>query len=315
MMTDARKLNIIGVDAGGSKTEIILSDAEGRVQARALRGTGNPNDVGVDACVDIIADAVGELLKGTMPDALFAGISGAGSGDNAQRIRQGLIDRLGDGCAVEVGTDAQNLLAMGKDRGDTAALICGTGSAIFFERDGHIHRVGGWGYLFDHGGSGYDIGRDALAELLAAEEGFAPYGELCGILSDRLQSSAHDALAKIYSGGKAYIASFAHCVSEAFTRGDAAAEKIILKNVDAVCSRLEILKKLYGAEGELICGGGLFNDADFSSLLAQKARAIGFELYIPKLPQSFGACVRAAELVSKVDRVAFGKCFNNSYKQ
>lgn len=313
MTADARKLRIVGVDAGGSKTEILLLDAEGRVLARALRGTGNPNDVGVDACADMMIDAIRLLMPERRPDAVFAGISGAGSGDNAERISKRLRDALG--CAVEVGTDAKNLLAMGRSRAQTSALICGTGSALFFEHEGEVKRIGGWGYLFDRGGSAYDIGRDAICELLGAEDGTAPFGELCTLVKGKLGRSAHEALADIYAGGKAYVASFARCVFEARASGDTAAERIIEENIDALCGRLEALSLLYGASGELVCGGGLFADAYFCARLGERAAVLGFDVCVPTLPQSFGASVRAVALLGIERSESFESNFADSYEK
>ena len=87
------KKRIVGIDAGGTKTEFVLCNGEGAVYKRALRGTGNPNDIGVEPCVAMLVDGISELCGKDAPDAIFAGISGAGSGDNAARIAEALRAR------------------------------------------------------------------------------------------------------------------------------------------------------------------------------------------------------------------------------
>lgn len=292
---------IIGVDAGGTKTEIVLCDCDGNVIRRALRGTGNPNDIGITACAALIADGIGELCGEDNPAAVFAGVSGAGVGSNGEGIKT-LLKKSFPKSKIEVGTDASNLLASGRGTDDLSALICGTGTALFVSCGGKEYRIGGWGCLFDDGGSAYDLGREAIRLLLGAEENLWSYGKLCELLSSALGGSAHDGLAEVYAKGKAYIASFAPLVFEAAAQGDAQAESIVEKSAEAVCRRLDYARKLYRAGGELVCGGGLFNSSAFSELISEKAEKIGFQTYIPKLPQSYGACVKARNLVSTLDQ-------------
>ena len=308
MMKDKR---VVGIDAGGTKTEFVLCDGEGAVYKRALRGTGNPNDIGIDPCVAMLVDGISELCGKDAPDAIFAGISGAGSGDNAARIAEALRARY-SGTTVEVSNDASNLLASGKSDGDSAALICGTGTALFVQRDGKEHRVGGWGYLFDRGGSAYDLGRDAIRATLAAEEKLIPEGELCKRVREALGESAHVALADIYKKGKAYIASFARITVECAEIGDATAVAIVKDSILALGKRVEKAVELYGETPELICGGGLFNSSYFSSLLSAELEKYGVSIYIPEHSQIFGACVRAAKLVESIDKGLFAENFRNT---
>lgn len=308
MMKDKR---VVGIDAGGTKTELVLCGCDGVIYKRALRGTGNPNDIGVEPCVAMLVDGISELCGKASPDAIFAGISGAGSGDNARLIANAL-STFYPSTAIEVATDASNLLASGKSDGDSAALICGTGTALFLQRDGKEHRVGGWGYLFDRGGSAYDLGRDAIRATLAAEEKLIPEGELCRRVREKLGNSAHVALADIYKNGKAYIASFARMTVECAEIGDATAVAIVKDSISALGRRVEKAEELYGETPELICGGGLFNSSYFSSLLSAELEKYGVSIYIPEHSQIFGACVRAAKLVGSIDKGIFAENFRNT---
>lgn len=305
---------VVGIDAGGTKTELVLCNGMGEVLGRVFRGTGNPNDIGIDNCVALLTDGIRELCKDSSPDAIFAGISGAGSGNNSVEIRKALESAFPNS-AMAVSTDASNLLASGKSCGDSAALICGTGTALFVQREGVEYRIGGWGYLFDRGGSAYDLGRDAIRAALAAEEKLIPEGELYRRVKAELGEGAHSALAEIYRQGKAYIASFARIAVECAERGDEVAVRIVNDSISALSNRTEAAIKLYGDIPELICGGGLFNSEYFSSLLANSVRKYGVELYIPSLPQSFGACVRAVGLIGEIDKAKFAESFAATLKK
>lgn len=301
----------VGIDAGGTKTELVACNSGGEVLGRAFRGTGNPNDIGTDACAEMLADGIRELCGERMPDAIFAGISGAGSGNNAQKIRNALASGFSDS-AVEVSTDAANLLASGRSSGDSAALICGTGTALFIQRGGEQRRIGGWGYLFDNGGSAYDLGRDAIRATLANEEGLIPDTELCRRVRESLGRDAHAALADIYKGGKAYIASLARITVKCAEGGDGVAVAIVRESIASISERVKAAVSIYGEIPELICGGGLFNSEHFSLLLSKEVAKYGVELYLPSLPQSFGACVRAAELLCEIDKRAFAENFSRT---
>lgn len=295
---------LVGIDAGGTKTDVVLCNGAGEVLGRTFRGTGNPNDIGTLACAQMMLDGIRELCGERTPDAVFAGVSGAGSGNNSQEIRRALLSAL-QNSRVEVGTDALNLLASGKSEGDTAALICGTGTALFLERKGELKRIGGWGYLFDDGGSAYDLGRGAIRAALAVEEGLIEDCPLYRRLTESLGRDAHASLADIYKGGKAHVASFAQMTVECAESGDGVAQRILMQSVSAIGKRVELAVSLYGDIPELVSGGGLFNSAYFTSLLSEEVRAHGAELYIPSLPQSFGACVRAAALCGKLSKSEF----------
>ncbi len=305
------KKRVVGIDAGGTKTEFLLCSGEGVVYKRTFRGTGNPNDIGVEACIDMLSEGISALCGSEAPDAVFAGISGAGSGDNAKRIKEALCTAY-PSSVVEVCTDAANLLASGKSDGDSAVLICGTGTALFVQKSGEMHRIGGWGNLFDRGGSAYDLGRDAIRATLAAEEKLIPDGELCRCVREKLGAEAHTALADIYKNGKAYIASFARKAVECAENGDPAAVEIIDESISALCKRVAKAKELYGDCPELICGGGLFNSKYFFSRLEKALEEQGVSLYIPEHPQVFGACVRAAKLVGSIDKMSFFENFGIS---
>ena len=306
------RIRLIGVDAGGTKTDILLCDGNGRVLGRRICGSGNVNDVGAEACFLMISGAIGELLGETEPDAIFIGASGAISGDGPLLLAK-MRERYPE-TKVLLENDTANLLAMARSDEDNAiALICGTGSIIYVKRGDELLRIGGWGHLFDEGGSAYDIGRDALRVLLAAEEGTVPFGELCRLTLERLGAeSAHSVLSELYKKDKTAVSSLAPAVFEADELGDEAAKDIILRNIEVIKKKLSDAKSAFGAQGEIVCGGGLFNSKTFCEMLADRVEPLGFTLYIPTLPQSLGASIRAAMAVDKIDKKQFAENFKNT---
>ena len=284
----------VGIDAGGTKTDFLLCDENENQIKRVILGAGNPNDIGIDACLELLSAGLDELCADVTPDAVFAGISGGGYGENAARIRELLTSRF-PSSAVDNGTDAINLLYSSKSDGNVGALICGTGSVIFVRRGGELVRFGGWGHLFDNGGSAYDFGKEAIARLLLCEEadGEALKSPLCTLVLEKLGGSAHDSLNSIYAKGKTYIASFAPLVFEAASCGDEAAQRIIDMNVDVVAGRLNFVRSALGDLDEVVCAGGLFNSPLYFELLSRKSE---LKLSLLTLPPVVGACRRAMKI-------------------
>ena len=289
-------MKIVGIDAGGTKTEFLLCDESETVLKRVVLGTGNPNDIGIEACISLLAKGLDELCGDEIPDAVFAGVSGGGFGENCEKIRAFLEARYPTS-KVANGTDAINLLYCASTAENCGALICGTGSALFIRRGEEILRMGGWGHLFDLGGSGYDIGRDAIRVLLEAEETAQEKLDLplCKALRARLGRSAHEILGDFYTKGKSYIASFAPLVFEALEAGDTDAQRIVEANAQAVADRISLAVRTWGALSQIICAGGLFSSSFFFDALSAR---VDVPLFVPDVSPAMGACRKALSLVS-----------------
>lgn len=285
----------VGIDVGGTKTDFLLCDENEKQIKRVTLGAGNPNDIGIDACISLLSSGLDELCGDIVPDAVFAGVSGGGYGENAERIRTFLKRRFPDS-AVDNGPDALNLIYCSESRGNVGALICGTGNVFFLRTEQELLRFGGWGHLFDNGGSAYDIGRDALRFMLDCEESSpsALLSPLCSLLRNKLGASIHDSLAAVYAKGKPYIASLAPLVFEAYAQGDATAAAIIESNVNSVAARISVVKSTVDSIDEIICAGGLFNSSAFFELLSKK---VDVPLVLLSIPPVVGACRGARDLV------------------
>ena len=289
-------MHFVGIDAGGTKTDFLLCDENESILKQITLGAGNPNDIGIDACLELLSTGLDALCENSVPDAVFAGVSGGGFGENAERIRSFLKKRF-PLSFVDNGSDAINLLYCSKSNATVGALICGTGNVIFIRKNHELLRFGGWGHLFDSGGSAYDFGKMAIAHLLSCEENnhASLSTPLCTYVHDKLNSTAHEALNSIYAKGKTYIASFAPLVFEAFLQGDIEAKAIIDYNVDVVADKLNLLNSSIGPLDEVICAGGLFNSSLFYNLLSKKVKT---PLSLLTVPPALGACRRAIALIN-----------------
>ena len=252
-----------GVDGGGTKTELLLCRRDGRILARLRTEGCNPNDIGLEPAFAILSSGIRRLLElgGAEEDrvaSLFAGLSGGSTGDLQPRINRLLRDAFPQIGQIENGSDAVNILTAGLGAGDGCAVICGTGSACFVRTGGVIRRIGGWGYLLDRYGSGYDIGRDAVIAALRQQDGRGRATLLTRLLEEKLGQPVPAAVSELYRGGKRLLASFAPLVFAAQAAGDQAACDILDRNMEELAGLINAAGRLFapssGAPSQAPCG-------------------------------------------------------------
>jgi N-acetylglucosamine kinase-like BadF-type ATPase len=169
----------LGFDGGGTKTDCFLVDAENKVLAHATAGPSNPIRAGYAKAWFTLSDAADLVLerchlKSSDILGICAGIGGAGRDVVARRIAV-FLERGFPEAAVLVTTDLDITLQAAVGDGEGVILVVGTGSAAYGrDAEGHIARAGGRGPWFSDEGSGFDIGRRALAAVVRAEEKRGP---------------------------------------------------------------------------------------------------------------------------------------------
>lgn len=300
---------IIGIDAGGTKTagvaaaldEVLLDALAPGARTVSLTAEGaNPNDLGARAAGETVARLALELCEDWSEEfggearlaALFCAAAGATScreefiGETARRVRE-----IYPAALVDADSDAAGLLSLGLGAGgDGCALISGTGSSCFTRIGGKIGRIGGWGYLLDGLGSGYDLGRDAISEALRFHDG---RGGSTAIREAVLEKTGgrlpEEMIYDFYKLGKPFIASFASCVFEAEKAGDAAARAILDRNMAYLAELVETAARSFGSSFRTVLGGGIItkNPTALNRLAALVPPAC--ELYIPEHPAEYGA--------------------------
>lgn len=169
----------IGVDGGGSKTELILVDAAGEIVARHLAPGCNPSQVGPEQACAILTEALAALLAGAGIENLQSKISHtalfmAGSPLFWMEVAQTLT---GFG-RVTAEADSAPVLELATGGAPGLVLHAGTGSFVITRApDGSVHYSGGLGWKFGDPGSGFDIGRRALALALLELQATSPLAD------------------------------------------------------------------------------------------------------------------------------------------
>jgi glucosamine kinase len=186
-MSDPESEIVVGIDAGGSKTRVIIATLAGE-QIAEIVGPGAAMAPGnADTCADTIAAAVVAALEsaeltGVIPRVLYAGVAGTGR-ESEQIALQDALSRREIADEVVVETDASIALADAFGDRSGVILIAGTGSIAFGRSPaGMLARCGGWGFTFGDEGSGAWIGRRALSVVAAAHDGREPETTLTGAI-------------------------------------------------------------------------------------------------------------------------------------
>jgi glucosamine kinase len=167
---------VIGIDAGGTKTEALLADGSGQIVARARRGGANLAAHGELAVEKTLHEVIDETLgeHDIRPAAICLGIAGVDRPDDATVIRA-IMRRIGARARVLVTNDALIALVAGAGLSPGVVVIAGTGSIAYGVNAQNVAaRAGGWGYILADEGSGYWLGRQALRAVVRASDGRGP---------------------------------------------------------------------------------------------------------------------------------------------
>ena len=301
----------LGIDGGGTKTELAVVSASGSVLKRIIKPGCNPNDIGFEKTAEIITSGINEILvEYPTVKSIFCGIAGASTGNFSDKL-YAILNNIYPKVETKIQSDAANLFAI-CDQADIA-LISGTGSVALVKSGVGFKRLGGWGYLFDRAGSAYDIGRDAIAEALKEEDTLKEPSAINRMLCEKMNTtSVWEHINSLYNGGKSYIASFAPLVFDAYKEGDPIAHSIIDENAKALATLLNEGVDLYGANPIAVANGGLFEH--YSDILTYHIKKYSnVNLIVSDLPPIYGACRKACSIAYCQESSSFYENFKKTY--
>ena len=228
----------LGIDGGGTKTEFVLCDSSGKIIKKYLSDGCNPNDVGIDICLEIIKNGCNEVCSDIefRNVSVFAGIAGVSSGNYCEIIKN-YFKSLGF-YKADCSSDTKLAVAATLGEKDGITVIMGTGIVVIIQKAGQLKTIGGYNYFFDKGGSAFNIGHDAISYALLCEERNMTATPLYESVKAKCGTdSVYSNLKKIYTEGKQYIAQFACCVTETYYT-DIQSQKITDYNMQCVADMI-----------------------------------------------------------------------------
>ncbi len=251
----------IGVDGGGTKTELILIDAAGKVLAGHIAPGCNPSQVGPEQARALLTEALAALRArhpgGTVEQTL---ICTAGS---PPFWREFAATLAGYGRVTTI-DDSRPVLELATDGQPGLVLHAGTGSFVAARApDGAIHYAGGLGWRFGDPGSGFDLGRRglglALLELQAARGGAAPLSPLAAALCTHTGLADYPANSRLFysdPGANALIAGFAPRVLELAAADCGPAQQVVADSITDLARQADtVIHRLFPRPAaKLPCG-------------------------------------------------------------
>lgn len=214
---------VLGLDGGGTQTRVAVADLAGCIAGQGVSGACNLAAVSPpEALANALASADIALTRaGAERDnvaAICAGVAGWSYTDRRMQFAQGLQAAFPK-AQIHVEPDYGIALAGATGGSPGVIVIAGTGSAAYGENAaGETHRTGAYGYLIDDSGSGYGIGRRAIAAVLSAADGTGPPTSLTEkILPVLGLTSLAEIIPGVYGGGisRVQIAGLSRTVAEA----------------------------------------------------------------------------------------------------
>ncbi len=234
---------VAGVDGGGTRTGVLLLARDGTTAGRAEGPAALVRPDHPAAAARVVADTVRRAAAAAgaaLPlPALWAGLAGAGRPSVRRDLEAALRDEQ-IARTVRVGTDVQAAFHDAFGAGPGVVVVAGTGSVVLgAAQDGRRLQVGGWGGVMGDEGSGYHVGVSALRAVARAADGRAPPTALTAAVLDHLGlARPRDLPAWAESAAKADIAALAPLAIRTARSGDAAAQTIVRRALDALGDQL-----------------------------------------------------------------------------
>ncbi|MDP1579813.1 MAG: BadF/BadG/BcrA/BcrD ATPase family protein [Candidatus Didemnitutus sp.] len=270
----------IGVDGGGTKTELILVDDAGRIVAQHAASGCNPSHVGPERARAVVGGALDALLAAApAPFARNALVSTQFFMAGSPAFWREFAASLTDFGEVKTAPDSWPVLELATEGAPGLALHAGTGSFIVArDLDGKIHSAGGLGWKLGDPGSGFDMGRRAIARALLEMQGWGEPSVLSTELRAHTGLQDAPAITRYFYAEPAanvQIAAFAPRVLATAASGCLPAQTIVVASLGELVTQARFLTaKLFPAPAApLACGlsGPILNHA--VSVYALKAIA------------------------------------------
>lgn len=271
----------IGLDVGGSSTELLAESDSTQTRVRLYGPGANLQRVGFEQTVAVLQELIEQALRhyaGAIGLSICAGIAGAGRKKDQELVARRLQQVLSDGgrnVLVRVVHDAEIALEAAFEGESGVVIIAGTGSVLLGRsRRGQIAVVGGWGYLLGDEGSGFALGRAGLQAVAHALDG-GPATLLRELLAKRFGLNTRDAIIHHVYQDRWPLQEFAPVVLEAAREGDAVALRIVEDQVAQLVTQLEwLLWKLEEVAPRVALAGGLTEEPFYVDCLRRRLQAI-----------------------------------------
>ena len=184
---------LVGIDAGASKTRVIVMEAKNKKIVGEAYGIGaNFQELGAAGTARVIAEtcklALDPILlwkdREKVDIKIGAGVAGCGR-ENEQLALRNALNQLMVFNDLIIEDDGKTALLSAWQGKPGIVLIAGTGSIAYaLDNDGVFYRSGGWGPLLGDAGSGCWLGLRGLGNALKRSDRYNKNDKLKFLLKD-----------------------------------------------------------------------------------------------------------------------------------
>jgi len=287
-------MHVIGIDAGATKTVCFLADAAGAIVDEA-RGPGANLHVAGEAGVEqalghVIAGAIGD--RRLAPQAVCVGIAGVDRDDEAQVVRA-IVQKVAPSARIVVVNDALIALAAGAHDAPGVVVEAGTGSIVYGRNRADVAaRAGGWGHMVGDEGSGFWIGREAVAAVMRSFDGRGPATRLTREILNHFAVRDVPRLPRVVYNRdvpRMNVSALGPLVQRVAEQGDAVASSILERAAEELTIAARSVVARLEMEGEAFAfylAGGVFRFVpSLVDALGRKLRAVAPRCDVQRLTQ------------------------------
>lgn len=300
---------IIGMDGGGTKTRVLVKEQlDGEILFDQNFGMSNYNNIGVEGLRPVFREVYEELVKSfgeRLQDAIL--VLGSAGVDRPKDVEIYLsaLRESGFTCRLEVVNDAEIALVGGNGDRKDALMIAGTGSIVVgINSNGKIVRSGGWGGVISDEGSGFQIGRHAIATVMQEyDKVISPTSFTDQLLAHFQLTSPEDFMDLLYLEDTLPVDKIASCtpiILEAWTKGDQAAHTIVEGELEKLVRLVVGISRQMGTEifRLSVAGSLLTKSSTYFGGLKEKLSVVlpQVEISTPLYDPVFGAIIIGAQI-------------------
>ncbi|PSQ89100.1 MAG: hypothetical protein BRD45_04360 [Bacteroidetes bacterium QS_8_64_10] len=296
----------VGLDSGGSKTELLAASPSSEERARLAGPSAHMRRMTTQEAADVLTDLLHEFLRAAPERSLNAvcvGVAGAGRPDERRQLAEVLRAALGDDAPshLHVVHDGEIALEAAFSGESGAITISGTGSLVLARtRGGKLERAGGWGYLLGDDGSGLSLGRRGLRAVAAAHDG-GPDTRLQALFSEQHDVGSTLDLINLLHHDDWPMQQMAPLVIKAAEASDDVARRLLAEETRRLVQQVRWItdRTSVSLEPQLAPLGGLTNEAPYVDAYrkAVREKLPGWTIREPEHPPAVGA-LRMAQAMS-----------------
>ena len=256
---------LIGIDAGGTKSELVAYDLSGDVIFKKIGGAGNPA-VNLENTLNNIASLTGDCIDELGKEEcllISIGMASVETGNYVELIKQHVEQNFG--VETIVLNDAEMACMAYFGGGDGILAIAGTGSSCYVQKNGRGEMAGGWGHILGDEGSGYHTVIEAFKNIIYKTDRNMELDALSmKLLRESGGFSRSDIMKFIYNNEKDAIASLFPVIVHAAEAGDLHAMNFLEKAAKELAELTLTAYRKKGFNGHITIGikGGVFHNSE-----------------------------------------------------